>query len=357
MKNWILVFMMAGSTLAIAQQAPNQAMLPQVSKDAMIPCDCNRQFEFVVEYIEANNPAFQILREDERRFNRYEITKRPLQEKSKQCQHIDTCLQFLKQYVGLLQDHHTNIFLAAKNRIAGAPGNDSTSPKSSTAFKEITDSIYYFRISSFDGNLENYVNHLYDMLFDRIQKTPYLIIDVRDNGGGNDACFHKLMKCMYTNPIIVDDVDVWVSAGNLNWYANKFVSNKKLIDRMNAAKPGSFVHISRNQRWIMDSSMDYPKRVYILQNRGVASSAEDFILYARQSNKVITVGTHTGGYTGFGNVMSVKTPEELFQLQTTTTKCKLGVRYEYVGIPPDILLNDFTDWENTIKRHIEQSTQ
>lgn len=326
--------------------------LPIIKTDTT-SCMCHEQMKFVIEYIEANNPAYQKIRTNKRENKKYTLNKLSLVERSKFETDTIKCLQWLKEYVTSIKDHHTNIFLFKQTN-----ANPSTESMSKPyEFNVILDSINYVRISSFDGKLEKELNNFYDSIAMSLMSKPYLVVDLRDNGGGNDACYHKLMRFIYTNPIEVDDCEVWASDENIRLYSKYFGHNKALIQRMKESKINSFVTVSKNQTWKIGNKTSYPRRVFILQNKGMASSAEDFVFYAHQSKKVTTIGTNTGGYTGFGNVMTIYTPNKLFQLQTTTTRYKKGSKFEYVGHSPDIKIQDFTTWENivvdAIKHEIE----
>ena len=80
----------------------------------------------------------------------------------------------------------------------------------------------------------------------------------------------------------------------------------------------------------------YPQKVALLYNRNSASSCEAFIFDAQFSKKVITVGENSGGYTGYGNVMSITTPCGN-TLSWTTTRYPKQRQYDFTGIPRNIV--------------------
>lgn len=316
-------------------------------------CNCNEQALFVINYVEANNPAYQQLKGNKKDFKKYTTAKSHLIHQSRSIKNVAGCLDLLKQYVALVKDHHSNIYAL---ETISKPGEIATEIKKVLPYeyKFVSDSINYVRVSSFNGKLKKELDIFYDSIFTTLISKPYLVLDLRDNGGGNDECFIPLMRYIYTQPIKVDRCDVWVSEENLRLYSKNYATNNALLEKMKISKLNSFVPISENSVWKIDNPTNYPCKVFILQNKSVASSAEDLVNYAKQSNKVITIGQNTGGYMGYGNVISVKTPNHMFQLQTTTTKYKFGSQYEYVGIPPDILLDKFSKWEETVSKLIKQ---
>jgi hypothetical protein len=337
MKLYIFIVSTLYSSFCLSQNGTESLS----KKNDSTGCICHEQMKFVIEYIEANNPAYQKIQANKRENKKYTLNKLSLVERSKFENDTIECLHVLKDYVTSIKDHHTNIFLFKQTN-----ANTSTERMSKPyEYKVILDSINYVRLSSFDGKLEKELNTFYDSIAMSLMSKPYLVVDLRDNGGGNDVCYHKLMRFIYTNPIEIDDCEVWASEENIRLYSKYFAHNKALIQRMKESKINSFVTVSKNQIWKIENKTSYPLRVFILQNKGMASSAEDFVFYAHQSKKVTTIGTNTGGYTGFGNVMTVYTPNKLFQLQTTTTRYKKGSKFEYVGHSPDIKIQDFTTWE------------
>ena len=77
---------------------------------------------------------------------------------------------------------------------------------------------------------------------------------------------------------------------------------------------------------------------------GSASTCEEFLSWAKSSDKTIIVGNNSGGFTGYGDVFSVFTPYYHFQLNTTHTRFANGRKYEAVGISPNIYFDDKSDW-------------
>lgn len=204
-------------------------------------------------------------------------------------------------------------------------------------FKTLDKQINYIRLSSFDGGLKDELNAFYQSIASELNSKPYLIIDLRDNGGGNEECYFKLMPYLYTKPLIVDNVEVWVSPDNIKRYEELAPGKSTpLIERMKQAQPYTFIPQVENavNTWKLDSVTAYPKKIAILFNRNTASSAEGLITYAVQSDKVITVGENSGGYIGYGNVMETTTPCGKYILRCTTTKYTNNSKYEYVGIEP-----------------------
>lgn len=203
----------------------------------------------------------------------------------------------------------------------------------------------YLRLNSFDrvycADMDSFLRAQAHVLGNH----PNLIIDIRNNSGGDERCFFELLPYLYTSPLAVDQAQVWVTPDNITRY-KEVGYNPTLIQRMEQAKPFSF--ISQQKRllkyWKLKPAKRSPQRVVLLFNRGTASSAEGLILYARQSKKVITMGQNSGGYLAYGDVMSTSTPCGKYRLSCTTTRYKNSSRYEYLGIPPQVFLDQNSDW-------------
>jgi len=224
----------------------------------------------------------------------------------------------------------------------------------------LDDSTVYVRVPSFDGRLYNMLDTFYNVIWPVVITHPYLMVDIRNNGGGSDQCFYNLLAPVYSRPMQVDTVDVWVTPDNIKRYEDMLAAQKKttppnrnaieynerLIKRMKTARPNSFIMLGDNypEPWALDTVLPYPRKVGILYDGNTASSSEAFILYARQSDKVITVGEHSGGYLGFGNVMTLTTPCGGYVLSCTTTRYRNQYKYEFKGIEPMYPAPADADW-------------
>jgi C-terminal processing protease CtpA/Prc len=152
-----------------------------------------------------------------------------------------------------------------------------------------------------------------------ITKTENLIIDLQNNGGGSDESFEKLIPLIYTNPIRVVGMELLSTPLNnkrMEEFANDpeaSVDDKKwareAFDKLNK-NLGKFVNLDSSIVDIetSDTMYTYPKKVGIIINGGCGSTTEQFILAAKQSNKVKLFGTTTFGSLDISNMFSVKSP-------------------------------------------------
>ncbi|HMZ95101.1 MAG TPA: S41 family peptidase [Chitinophagales bacterium] len=304
-------------------------------------CQCKTQFEFVYSHIETNNPAYQVLKTDTSRLNKYLSIKEEVLEKLLYITETDTCLQLINKYINSIEDHHTGLFL---NKQLSNQKNSIV--ENIFIFKELRPSIAYIKLGTFSRAYLHKLNMLYDSSLSNIEKYSYLILDLRDNCGGSDEGWHRLLPIIYTNKFQTDKVDFWASKENIEHYFKYKLLPNAVLEKLRQQGENTFHTIDKGRKssFGIKIKLNNPKKIIILQNRKVASATEDFILMALQSKKVITIGENTGGYTGYGNVRTVYTPDKLFILNTTTTKYQQGSQYEFVGIPPIHYLQNDSDW-------------
>ena len=433
-------------------------------------CDCGSEYDYVVQYFEANSPAFQKIKNNAKEYDDYKKAKAALSEKATSEKDHDHCIVYLDQYVSLLKDHHSGIGfnlkrkdLGSDEKIASFKTSDSykqfkklkidtteilSNYKSKDAsdiegiysdgrsiqfavikdekqkdlyrgvilkqnklldeghvlleleakgnnhydvvynvgllgfnlnrifkniviengqmhnfgfskstagipasenynFKSLDEKTNYLKLRSFDYRLTKELDSFYTTINNAIKNKPYLVIDIRDNGGGSEGSYFNLLPYAYTKPLKIDSAVVWVSPENIKRYEESGRPNDSvLIKRMKAVKPYSFIPQTEDAiySWALDSSTVYPKKIALLYNRGTASSAEGMIVYYMQSDKVTTMGEPSGGFMGYGNVMSAPTPCGKFTIQCTTIMYAEKSKYEFTGIEPNVKLTKEQDW-------------
>lgn len=235
------------------------------------------------------------------------------------------------------------------------------------SFKIIDSNTAYIAIRHFAGRYSTMLDSAYKAVMPEIQKRPNLIIDVRNNGGGSDANYKALMPLIYTDPITNDVVDYYATPDNIKAYTqlrdlykskpetygkDGYMNWQYGIEKMEKAKPYSFTPMTGSTPSISKYKPvpGYPQKVAIIYNRNCASSCESFLFEARNSKKVITVGENSGGYTGYGNVMSITTPCGN-SLGWTTTRYRNQRQYDFTGIPPQHRVpQNETDWIEYARR-------
>lgn len=226
-------------------------------------------------------------------------------------------------------------------------------------FKILQDSIAYLQIPTFSGDYSAMIDSVYKATATQIQNTPYLIIDVRNNGGGSDSNAAPLLDYIYTNPIQGDKVSLYVTEDNIKmwerWYKEiqQDPENygkedlkwfKREIKRMKRAKLNTFITRSKGKLHKQKLNPKRPKKVAIIQNKNCASSCETLLFWAKQSSNTILVGENSGGYVGYGEVGEVQTPCYQYTLYCTMTRYEAQRKYEVIGVAPEHYLDMDEDW-------------
>lgn len=156
--------------------------------------------------------------------------------------------------------------------------------------------IGYVHIRSFSGDNSNVnmLNAAYDSLGSQLASLTHLIVDVRNNTGGGERAFNRLIKVLNAN--------------------------------------------------------SSPIRLHLLVNEGTASAAELFALKMKKRGAKI-YGERTRGAVAYryGNnkeTLPFFTPCGNYRVQLTegVNKPKSLISYEYVGIPVDVSLNHEQNW-------------
>lgn len=218
----------------------------------------------------------------------------------------------------------------------------------------LDDSTYYLRIPSFYSNTGNefVLKH-----WDEIMSRPNLIIDIRNNGGGQDNYYEELEKLIYTKPFETKGVEWYASKGNIKYFEDAMKKGEirngeegmqwtvALVGAMKKNIGGFVTHpYSLNNNPIIgkkDTIYSVPRKVGIIINEGNASSAEQFLIAARQSDKVILFGNcNTAGVLDYSNITPNPLPSNNYQLWCPMTRSKRLPEnpIDNIGIAPDVII-------------------
>jgi hypothetical protein len=164
------------------------------------------------------------------------------------------------------------------------------------SYKVISPKAQYLHLGNFqssDSNLK-IAREFYERIKDSLT-APNLIVDLRGNGGGGERCSDQFLKL-------------------IKRYASK-------------------------------------GKVYVLINRFVMSNAERFALALKGTKNVKLYGETTAGVIAYGRNDGhvVLLPSGRFQVYDTDMKDPANyLQYEEVGIVPDVLLDNKSDWVNQL---------
>jgi C-terminal processing protease CtpA/Prc len=190
----------------------------------------------------------------------------------------------------------------------------TSTPSGHIRFGLASDSVGYARIDTFDGG--NWSGEMDDV----IRSMPamrVLIIDVRDNPGGN-----------------------YILAADL---AGRFTTQRRVYGytrRRNGPRHDDFTDFTEEA--IAPAGTHFGGRVFVLANRHSFSSAEDFVLAMRAIPGVMIVGDTTAGATG-GPIIRELANGWTYQLSEWIEYTPDRVPFESVGLAPTIVARTTAD--------------
>ena len=218
----------------------------------------------------------------------------------------------------------------------------------------LNETTLYLRIPSFNESYKRKIDSVLDANKGKLLATKNLIIDIRNNGGGSDASYSGIMPYLYTNPVRSVGVE----------YLSTRLNNQRMLDFINKpeyefddegkqwaresydkleSKPGQFVNLNAEIVSIdkLDTVYPYPQQVGIIINEANGSTAEQFLLEAKQSKKVKLFGVTTFGVLDISNMYFVESPCKEFQLGYSLSRSMRipDFTIDEKGIQPDYYLD------------------
>ena len=237
--------------------------------------------------------------------------------------------------------------------------------------RELSTETVYLRVPSFATEYQPYLDSLLAAHHDALMSHDGLIVDVRGNTGGSDWTFARLLDYLYTHPIrqpAVEFLSTPLNDARYEWIlempgldsaARAWVAD---IQSRLAGQPAG--------TWVMETDsvleletrervLPRPARVIVLTDGDCASSCEGFVLAARQSAKVKTMGLRTFGALDVSNMNFVESPCGAYRLSYATSRSRRLPDYpvDDYGIQPDVLLEPELvapwEWVGYAKRRLE----
>ena len=238
------------------------------------------------------------------------------------------------EWIGWFDDGHLQLIWNEAPPPAPEPAQPALAtprPPTGFALTRLDADTLYLRLPSFGAEHTETVRALVAAHQQALASTPHLVIDVRDNGGGSDFVYDPVLPYLYTGPIRRMGVEVRVSPLNArlrreaaDQIAEASPEGARVLrsesDRM-ATATGRFIRREPAETVVrLDGPRPYPRRVAILIDRA-ASSAESFLLDARQSSKVVLMGQdNSAGVLDFAEMMATPAPSGRFTLAWATTR-------------------------------------
>lgn len=297
--------------------------------------------------VEANYAGFQDKVTDSNKIQYQKLTN-VIEKKVKQNKDFKQCTKLMREWLAFFNDRH--LFL----------GVDDTSEFKQTfppTFQHLDSNFCLLKIPTFDNYFKKQLDSIVTANHSLIASTPFLIIDLTDNGGGSDDTYEILLPYIYSKPVTLDMIELWASPDNIKQYddlANDTTLTddirkqcKERADKMRA-NINTFVNLTGETTWEKspDTIYSFPKKVAILTDKKNASSAEQFLFEAKQSSKVIIFGTdNTSGTLDYSNLYFEFLPSNKRAVSIPTSRSLRVYKnpFDAYGFPPDIKIDPKTN--------------
>jgi len=166
---------------------------------------------------------------------------------------------------------------------------------------------YYLGIPAFNIKEKKFDSLIVNKIIPEIldSKTKHLIIDLRNNAGGNGS-FLSLIRMIYDKPFAIPGDFVYATPSIIGKYqiaADAGSTYHKMMLPKLITNIGGFVQ-KDSLRAKMREIYDYPQKVSIITNENCGSSTEYFLLLAKHSSKVKIYGRHTSGTLDYSELFS-----------------------------------------------------
>lgn len=233
------------------------------------------------------------------------------------------------------------------------------------ASKKLSDKTLYIKISSFSPSNGKNIDSIIKANKDNLESMDNLVLDLRDNGGGSDFTFEPLIPYVANGTVKNIGVDALSTAINIKGWkkiledkdipdVNKASINRKI--KLMEGNYGKLVNINDDDSDVYKPT-PFPKKVAILINQGCASTTEQFLLFARQSSKVILMGQSTQGTLDYANMRDANficMPYILNYATTRSRRLDIGQGIDNVGIKPKVYFNKDVNWITEAAKLLEK---
>lgn len=309
--------------------------------------DCERDLEHVISTLEADYPGHLLFKErwpdvwkDAVAHARSLVEERQAAE----------CDAVLRELLAVFRDGHLLLHSDSSPAVDMPPPlfAENRTPKAWA----LDDETFVVRAPSFAVGYKEALDGLLAQHEQEIRARSLLIVDVRGNTGGGDGTWTELVKPIYAGPMRRWPVQWRVSEGNaraLDGQADALAASGNgaaaVCDGLRGIaaamreerEPMASLGPQLGTTATLDEVWPMPERVAILIDGACGSSCENFLLAARQSDKVRLFGANTFGAVDFQNGRLEPLPSGRRRLQFgMTMSTRLLTEQElHRGIAPD----------------------
>ena len=323
---------------------------PQSFQNEKVYCDCSGNYEFVKAWVESSYPGFADKVTSNTKIQ-YDSLCNELVTKVNTSKSTSLCYSIISKYIDFFKDKHLTLIPVFGN-INVDSHYKSLQGAESFDLVNVDDSTLLFSLPNFHTDKKGIIDFLTKINKNKLLKTPYLIIDIRNNGGGSDNTWQGIIPFIYTNPIKTIGIDILITkelireADEQHHWDKGYQQYRKKVMEFIEKNHCKFYPNCSDGFDKYPSITPNPKRVVILSNENNGSSGEEFLLAAKQSKKVIIMGQPTRGVLDYSNAGFLQCPSFAFQLCLPRTRSRRLPEHsvDKEKIKPDIYLEYNEDW-------------
>jgi hypothetical protein len=164
-------------------------------------------------------------------------------------------------------------------------------------FRMISDTTAYLGIRNFDLNqveVEQVREHFVQMVSDSVTN---LIIDLRNNGGGDQNVMAEIYSYFAQEPFRQDIYQKVNKRGNFDFFRNSsnHIEGQELFSEYEPSPDGDGFFLDLSDQWHQpDSTVNYKRKVYLLVNERSCSASAVFAGWVKKQWRGAIVGRETG---------------------------------------------------------------
>ena len=164
-------------------------------------------------------------------------------------------------------------------------------------FRMISDTTAYLGIRDFEltqVEVEQIREHIAQMVSDSVTN---LIIDLRNNGGGNEEVMAEIYSFIAQQPYRQEIYRKVNKRGDFDFfrYSSNHAEGQEMFPDFELAPDGNGFLLDLSDEWLQpDSVVNYKGRVYLLANERSFSAAAVFAGWVKKQNRGVIVGRETG---------------------------------------------------------------
>ncbi|NIG53375.1 S41 family peptidase [Chitinophaga sp. Cy-1792] len=238
-----------------------------------------------------------------------------------------------------------------------------------TSGKQLSPKTFYLRVASFNTDQARVIDSVVAANKAAIESSPYLIVDIRGNGGGSDFSYSSISPYLYTDSVKIVGADFYSTKDNITAW-KKVAAQPDMPDETKEViaafvdsmvmHPGKMIHVIPDGYKKLTVTHPVPKKVVVLIDGENASTAEQFILEAMQSKKTTLMGTHSAGILDYANMLDIDFKTLSYTLGYPSSRSRRvdqGLAIDNVGIKPQIQLKEDQDWIAAAQLYLEGNSK